>query len=79
MYKTELEVTQKNLSFGSMQILISSSPEDLWARQYQFGVLDKWAPYLDSLEPLGLRCCVGCVWCVVVWRGVVWCDKVWCD
>ena len=35
-------------------------------------------PYLDSLEPLGLRCCVRCVWCGVVCCVVVWCDKVWC-
>ena len=30
------------------------------------GGLDKWAPYLSSLSPLGLRCCVVCVtWCDV--------------
>ena len=29
--------------------------------QYQLGVSDKWVPYLDSLKPLGLRCCVVCV------------------
>ena len=38
-------------------------PEDLKAHEYQFWGFDKWAPYLDSLdslEPLGLRCCVVC-------------------
>ena len=33
---------------------------------YQLGVLDKGATYLDSLNSLGLRCCVVCVlWCDV--------------
>ena len=54
-----------------MQLFYLKQPKDLWACQYQLGGLDKWAPYLDSLEPLDLRCCVGCVWCGVLWFGVV--------
>ena len=33
--------------------------------QYKLGFLDKGAPYLDSLKPLGLRGCV---------VFVMWCD-----
>ena len=36
--------------------------------KYQLGFLDKWAPYFDSLKPLGLRCSVVCVMCVM-WGG----------
>ena len=46
-------------------------PEALRACQYQFGGLDEWAPNLNSLEPLGLWCCV--VLCGVC--GVVWCHS----
>ena len=36
------------------------------------GFLDKWAPSYDSLEPLGLRCCVVLfVWCCEVQWGKV--------
>ena len=31
------------------------------------GWVEKWAPYEDSLEALGLKCCVVCV---------MWCDEV---
>ena len=51
------------------KFLISCSPEDLWGRKYQLRGLDKWAPYLNSLEPLGLRCCV--VYDGVGWGGLV--------
>ena len=43
------------------------NPKDLRACQYHFRHLDKRAHYLDSLEPLALRCCVVCV----VWSGGV--------
>ena len=40
--------------------------------QYQLVFLDKWVPYLDSLEPLGL----GVMWCDVVGCGGMWCGGV---
>ena len=49
------------------------NPEDLQDCHHQFGDLDKWAFYLDALEPLeplALWCCVVCVvWCG--WVGLV--------
>ena len=60
---------------GSIILIFSPQPEKAGLargatkilNEYQFGVSDKWAPYLGSLEPLGLRCCV----CGVLWLGVV--------
>ena len=41
-----------------MELFDLRQPEDQQVCQYEFVGLDKWAPYFDSLEPLGLRCCV---------------------
>ena len=50
----------------------------LRARQYQFGGWDKSAHYLDSLEPLGLRCCVVCeLRCGELRCGELRCGVVW--
>ena len=72
IHRYQIFLHEETLTFGSCNFLIWRIPEDLQACQYQFRGLDKWAPCLDSLEPLGLSCCVVIViWCDVVRCGVV--------
>ena len=70
MHKTRLEGDHQTLTFGVMQLLDGMQPECAKVNTSWF-FLNKWAPYFDSLKPLGLRFSVVCV---------MWCDLgVWAE